>query len=632
MLTAVEAATDPGLTATGVPDATAEHYRTVGAWTGDTHAAMFSRSVARFADRPAASDRDRSVSYRELDQGAASAARWFTAAGLTRGEAVIVQLPNCVAYLEAILGIWRIGAIPVFTLPAHGATDIAHFHRLAPARFHLSPATGDRHHRRVLAQLADAAPDLTLLRVDIRAPHPFDDPARERDAAGQDAPPHGAAPGATNVGQALRGSATTSLAGPAPLAVPPDELAFLQLSGGTTGIPKLIPKTHDDYLYSVRQSLEVCDLSGESVVLVALPAAHNFTMSSPGILGALMVGARLVFAPDPSPMTLLPLIARHGVTHAALVPPVLLGLLNSPDRTRWDLSSLQTLWVGGAKLSENAARRVRPTLGCRLQQVFGMAEGLVNYTRLTDPEDVVVTTQGRPMSPLDEVRVVAPDGSEVPPGTPGELITRGPYTIRRYHRNPKVNARSFTADGFFRTGDLVIRGEDGTITVVGRVKDQINRGGEKIAPEAVENALLAHPNIHDVSVVGIPDDLWGERICAYVIPRAGGTHTDAVNATHTAESTHTAGGAHMAEATHTAGASCAQTAPLTPSAVKRFARESGLASFAVPDVVVLCEEFPLTGVGKVSKKDQRAGSSAADRPTQGSRQPDPRPRRNDPGE
>ncbi|AWB81242.1 2,3-dihydroxybenzoate-AMP ligase [Corynebacterium yudongzhengii] len=536
MLTAVDAATDPSITATGVSDEAAEHYRAVGAWIGDTHTAMLARSVSRFAHRPAATDRDRSVTYAELDQGAAAAAQWLKDAGVGRGEAVIVQLPNCIAYLEAIFGIWRIGAIPVFTLPAHGARDIIHFHRQAPARFHLGPTKGDRHHRRVLAQLAEKAPELTLLDVDVRSAHPFG--TTEND--------------------------------PEPIEVPPSELAFLQLSGGTTGAPKLIPKTHDDYLYSVRQSLTLCDLQGDSIVLVALPAAHNFTMSSPGILGALMVGAHLVFAPDPSPTTLAPLIDRHRITHAAFVPPVLLGLLNYPERDRFDLSSLETIWVGGAKLSENVARRIRPELGCRLQQVFGMAEGLVNYTRLDDPEDTIITTQGRPMSPFDEIRVVDTEGSPVPPGKPGELLTRGPYTIRRYHRNPEANDRSFTAEGFYRTGDLVVQAADGSITVVGRVKDQINRGGEKIAPEAVENALLSHPEIHDVSVVGIPDDVWGERTCAYVIPRAGTENTS-----------------------------------LTSTVVKRYARSRGLASFAVPDTVELCDEFPLTGVGKVSKKDQR---------------------------
>ncbi|WP_448854353.1 (2,3-dihydroxybenzoyl)adenylate synthase [Corynebacterium frankenforstense] len=534
---ALDAASTPGVLATGVDEQTADHYRELGVWTGDTHTAMLRRSAAEHPDRPAVADDYRRLTYRELIDGAGDAAAWLAGAGVRRGDGVIVQMTNCVAYVELIFGIWRLGAIPVFSLPAHGARDIVHFHHTAPAYFHVSPARPPRHLRKVQGDLAQQAPELTQLRVDVQAEHPWPHP---------------------------------DVAVPAEADVRPSELAFLQLSGGTTGVPKLIPKTHDDYLYSVRQSLTHCDLEADSRVAVSLPAAHNFTMSSPGILGALMVGACVIFIADPSPSTLLKAIQQHGVTHLAMVPPLLLRLLNHPARDRYNLASLATVWVGGAKLSAAVSERVAPELGCRLQQVFGMAEGLVNYTALDDPVRVIVNTQGHPMSPHDEIRIVDEDDRPVPAGQVGELTTRGPYTIRRYHRNPTVNARSFTADGFYRTGDLVTQDEHGYLTVVGRIKDQINRGGEKIAPEAVENALLAHPAIHDVSVIGVPDETWGEKSCAYVIPR----HTD-------------------------------EGAALTEKDVRIFARSAGLAAFAVPDYIRLVEEFPLTGVGKVSKSEQR---------------------------
>ncbi|NED91282.1 AMP-binding protein, partial [Streptomyces sp. SID11233] len=177
--------------------------------------------------------------------------------------------------------------------------------------------------------------------------------------------------------------------------------------------------------------------------------------------------------------------------------------------------------VGGAKFAERAARRLRPALGARLMQVFGMAEGLVNYTRLDDDVETVLTTQGRPISPDDEIRVVDDAGEDVPDGTVGHLLTRGPYTIRGYWRAPEHNARVFDAEGWYRTGDLVRRLPSGHLVVEGRAKDQINRGGEKFAPEEVENVLLGHPAVLDASVVGVPDDYLGERSLAYVIPRAG---------------------------------------------------------------------------------------------------------------
>lgn len=534
-MTALAAADDPGVLATGVDYDSARYYREQGVWTGDTHLAMLRRSVAQHGDRWAAADDHRELTYRELADGIDKAAAWLAAVGVRRGDGVIVQMTNCVAYLEVVFGIWRLGAIPVFSLPAHGTRDIVHFHQTAPAYFHVSPVHAPRHLAQVRADLAEQAPDLVQLQVDADSPAPWDDrePVPEPE-------------------------------------VDPGELAFLQLSGGTTGVPKLIPKTHDDYLYSVRQSLVHCDLDADSRVAVSMPAAHNFTMSSPGILGALMVGASVVFVADPSPATLLRVIGKRRITHLSMVPPLLLSLLNHPARKDYDLSSLATVWVGRAKLSAAVAERVAPELGCRLQQVFGMAEGLVNYTGLDDPVETIVNTQGHPMSPYDEIRIVDEAGDPVAQGEVGELTTRGPYTIRRYHRNPAANARSFTADGFYRTGDLVTQDARGYLTVVGRSKDQINRGGEKIAPEAVENALLTHPGVHDVSVIGVPDETWGEKTCAYVIPR-----------------------------------DTAEGADLTEKAVRKFARSAGLASFAVPDYIYLVDEFPLTGVGKVSKSDQR---------------------------
>lgn len=230
------------------------------------------------------------------------------------------------------------------------------------------------------------------------------------------------------------------------------------------------------------------------------------------------------------------------------------------------------MWVGGAKLSEAAARRVTPELGCRLQQVFGMAEGLLNYTRLDDPDEVVEKTQGRPVSPADEVLVVDDGEEPVPAGTEGHLLTRGPYTIRGYYRAPDHNRRSFTDDGFYRTGDLVRVDERGNITVTGRSKDIINRGGEKIAPELVENGLLTHPGVHDASVVGIPDEVLGEKIRALVIPR-----------------------------------SREEGRCPTPAQLRMHLRRHGLASFSIPDVIDLVDEFPFTAVGKVDKGNQRTG-------------------------
>ncbi|WP_326614224.1 (2,3-dihydroxybenzoyl)adenylate synthase [Streptomyces anulatus] len=519
----------------------AEKYRAAGWWRGETFGEMLRRRAEDHPDRvaivdPAAGSR---WTYADLDRRADRLAAGFLARGIAKGDKVVVQLPNIAEFFEVIFALFRIGALPVFALPAHRESEITYFCEFTGAVAYVIAAEHGGYDYRELASktLANVA---TLRHVFVAQGDP------------------GAFEALVEVAEEPVG-----YGGPRP-----DDLAFLQLSGGSTGVPKLIPRTHDDYIYSLWGSNEICAVDERSVYLCVLPAAHNFPLSSPGSLGTLYAGGRVVLCPAPSPEVAFPLIEREGVTITGLVPPLALLWTEAAPGTAHDIGSLDVLLVGGAKFSEEAARRVRPALGCTLQQVFGMAEGLVNYTRLDDPVETIVTTQGRPISPDDEILVVDDEDREVPPGETGHLLTRGPYTIRGYWNAPEHNARSFTEDGFYRTGDIVRVTGTGHIVVEGRAKDQINRGGEKIAAEEVENHILAHPAVHDANVVAEPDPYLGERVCAYVILRSG-------------------------------------AGPLKAVAVKRFVRERGLAAYKVPDRVEFVDAFPQTGVGKVSKKDLR---------------------------
>ncbi|WP_084734592.1 (2,3-dihydroxybenzoyl)adenylate synthase [Actinophytocola xinjiangensis] len=515
------------------PPEFADRYRAAGYWTGETFGAFLADRAFRYATRVAVVDGDRRWTYRELDARATRMAAGLHALGVAAGDRVVVQLPNVAEFFEVVFGLFRLGALPVFALPAHRRSEIAYFCEHTDAVAYVIP---DRHggfdHRTLARDLPGDRPVLVA-----GDPGPF---------------------------TAL---ASIPVDGPLPAGPTPDQVAFLQLSGGSTGVPKLIPRTHDDYLYSVRESARICGLTTESVYLAALPVAHNYPLSSPGVLGALHAGSTVVLAPAPTPEVVFGLIERERVTITGIVPPLALLWLDSTLRSRYDLSSLALLQVGGAKLAAEVADRIAPTLGCRPQQVFGMAEGLVNYTRADDPPELVRVSQGRPISPADELRIVDPStGAEVPDGEPGHLLTRGPYTIRGYYRAEEHNRDAFTGDGFYRTGDLVRRLPSGHLVVEGRVKDQINRGGEKVAAEEVENHLLAHPAVHDAAVVAVPDPHLGERTCAFVIPRAD---------------------------------------PPTAAELRRFLRTRGLAAFKIPDRVELVETFPYTGVGKTSRKDLR---------------------------
>ncbi|EFH11561.1 (2,3-dihydroxybenzoyl)adenylate synthase [Pseudoroseomonas cervicalis] len=517
----------------------AARYRAAGHWRGETFPGLLRQRAAERPDAIAIIGGGQRWSYAGLHARAEAAAAGFLALGLRPGERVVVQLGNIPEFFSAVFGLFLAGLVPVYALPAHRLTELAHFAAKSEASAYIAAARGTDgfDHRPLARDLLRAAPGLRHVVM---------------------------------LGEAAEFTAFESLDGDR-AALPPDpdpaSVAFLQISGGTTGLSKLIPRTHDDYLYSVRASNAICGVTPESVFLVALPAAHNFPMSSPGHLGALHAGARVVLSPDPSPGTAFPLIERERVTITGLVPPLALLWAQAAAAGRHDLSSLSVLLVGGAKLTPEAARRVRDALPARLQQVFGMAEGLVNYTRLDDPEELVLETQGRPISPDDEVRIVDDLGEPVPEGAPGYLLARGPYTIRAYHNDDAANARSFTPDGFYRTGDVVRRLPSGHLVVQGRAGDHINRAGEKISAEEIEDHLLAHPNVFDAAVVSVPDDFLGERSCAFVIPQG--------------------------------------ERPRAP-ALRAWMRGRGIAEFKVPDQIVLVDAFDTTAAGKISRRELRA--------------------------
>ncbi|WP_378080225.1 (2,3-dihydroxybenzoyl)adenylate synthase [Aeromonas bestiarum] len=527
------------------PAELADQYRAKGYWRGEPLTAMLARQCEVAPDADAILCGERSFSYRELDAASSRLAGRLARHGLGVGDTALVQLPNVAEFYLVFFALLKAGIAPVNALFSHNRLELLSYaEQIIPRLFigslaHPLFANGDRHSD----LLRGIGAELVLL----------DGEAGE-------------------LGLAHWLGARDDM-GTAPLNYgpsPADEVAFFQLSGGSTGTPKLIPRTHDDYLYSVRRSNEICELGPHTRYLCALPAPHNFPLSSPGALGVFEAGGAVVLAPDPGPMSCFPLIARHGVNLCSLVPPAVslwLQAAEADPSVRRQLESLALLQVGGAKLAEAVARKITPLLGCRLQQVFGMAEGLVNYTRLDDSDDKIIHTQGRPMSPDDEVRILDEAGNPVAPGEPGALHTRGPYTFRGYYQSPAHNARVFDAEGFYCSGDLVVQDADGYLTVVGRQKDQINRGGEKIAAEEVENQLLHHPAITHAALVSMPDSAMGEKSCAFIVS------TDPA---------------------------------LKPLALRKFLRERGVADFKLPDRFETLDALPMTAVGKIDKQGLRA--------------------------
>ncbi|MGV0794577.1 (2,3-dihydroxybenzoyl)adenylate synthase [Mycolicibacterium sp. XJ1819] len=522
------------------PAERAAEYRRAGYWSDRPLDSILGDAAAWWPERDAVIDAQATYTFAELDARADRIAAALADRGIRPGDRVLLQLPNTCGFAVALFGLLRAGAVPVMCLPGHRAAELSHFAAVSGAVALVIPDILAGFDHRTMAQdlLADN-PQLRHVFVD-GDPGPFQPWSELGDfdgAALERAP------------------------------VDPDGPALLLVSGGTTGLPKLIARTHNDYVYNAVTSAQECKLTGDDVYLVVLPAGHNFPLACPGLLGSMTVGAACVFTNDPSPESAFALIDRHKVTVTALVNALAKMWTQACEWEPVLPKTLRLVQVGGSRMTAEEARYIFDGLTPGLQQIFGMAEGMLNFTRPGDPVEVVVNTQGRPMSPHDEMRVVDDSGAEVGPGEEGELLVRGPYTLNGYYRADEANARSFSPDGFYRTGDRVRIFADGPragyVEVTGRIKDVIHRGGETVSASDLEEHLFAHPAVYAAAAVALPDEYLGEKICAAVVFRG---------------------------------------APISLAELNQFLDARGVSAHCRPDVLAPMPTLPKTAVGKVDKK------------------------------
>jgi 2,3-dihydroxybenzoate-AMP ligase len=540
------------------PPELAAQFRERGYWEDRTIGSLVREVADERPDVVAVVDGDVRLTYGALMDRADAAAARLRALGLRADDRLLVQLPNGWEFLALTLACFRSGVIPVMALPAHRRHELYHLAAVSEARAIAVPRVlRDFDHESLAHQLAGELPDLEHVLV------------LDRDGTLDDR--------STDLSALVAESDNVDVRRNADEMEPePDSPACFLISGGTTGLPKLITRTHNDYVCNVRATAATIDLTNEDVYLGTLPASHNFPLACPGVLGALLVGGRAVMLPSPEPVRAFATIQAEGVTISAAVPAVAQRWIDHQQDVGGDqLATLRVLQVGGSRLPDEWAAKVRPVLGAKLQQVFGMAEGLINTTRLDDPDEVVNTTQGRPVHEADEVRILDPLGEEVPDGTPGAIYTRGPYTPRGYYNAPEHNERSFLSGGWYGSGDIVVRHPDGNLVVLGRDKDMINRGGEKISAEEVEDLVYRMGNVDLVAAVAVPDPVLGERLAICVVPKHG------------------------------------TTAPSLDD-VRRHFEASGVAAFKFPERLEVVPEIPMTKVGKIDKRAVRAEMSATD--------------------
>ncbi|WP_245627725.1 (2,3-dihydroxybenzoyl)adenylate synthase [Actinomadura oligospora] len=479
------------------PADVAASYREAGCWRGRPLGAYLWDTADRLPDATAVVDGGVRLTHREVAERADRLAEGLAGLGLARGDRVLVQLPNSWEFVVVAMACFRLGLVPVMMLLPHREYELTSIAEHVRAKALFVPSRWrDFDHEALAHRVAGrlSSPPLVL-------------------TAG--AP---AGPGSVGLRPLMdgRGGEAERRARLDARAPAPSEPALFLLSGGTTGLPKLISRTHDDYEYNIRRITEICRVGEDTVYLAVLPAGHNFPLANPGILGTLMAGGRVVLLPSPRPAAVFEAIERERVTVTSATPAIALRWMEEAAGSGRDLSSLRYVQVGGSMLSPEVAAEIGPALGCGLQQMYGMAEGLICCMPVDAPGDVAHTAQGAPISPYDELKVVGRDGTPVPPGGVGELLTRGPYTPRGYYAAPEQNAVSFTPDGWYRTGDLVRITPEGMVVVCGRVKDLVNRGGEKIAPGEVEVLVQEIPAVAEAAVLGLPDPALGERVCLVV--------------------------------------------------------------------------------------------------------------------
>ena len=246
------------------------------------------------------------------------------------------------------------------------------------------------------------------------------------------------------------------------------------------------------------------------MLLDVLPLAHNLPLACPGMQGFLISGGTVVLSTTVRGEDVFKLVQANKVTHIHVVPALLIRWINDPTIGNYDLSSLEFIQSGGQRFQPEVRRKTKELIpSVFVQENFGMAEGLLMFVRKDDPEDVRMETVGLPISPDDEVRILDDDDNIVKFGEVGEFCCRGPYTLRGYFGTPEHNVRAFTSDGFYRSGDLMQQHPSGRYMVEGRKKDLINRGGEKISAEEIENLILTHPAVQNVACIPYPDDVAG---------------------------------------------------------------------------------------------------------------------------
>ncbi len=523
----------------------AEYVRT-GAWVNQTVGDALRLTAETYPERPAFISDERSITLTEFDEATDRLGAALLDLGLATGDRAIFQMGTTVETAIALLACYKIGVIPVCSVPQHREVEIGQLAQQTSAKGYFVQADFSSFDLVAFAEHMMEQHQTLKTLVVARA-------TEERGRTKLETLIE-----KTPLAYARKRLGTVSLG-------PQDVLSF-QLSGGTTGVPKIIPRFHAEYLGHSAGWMRQYAITSSSRVIWSLPLLHNAGQLY-ALIPTVSKGVTTVLMPKVDICRMLELIEQHGVTNALSIGPIAPQIVAYPDVTKHDLSSLR-LFATMSRLDV-----LETHLGVACSNLFGITEGLLLGTPPDAPAAARHRTQGKSGCPQDDIRLLVPGSEEqVEIGALGELCFRGPSSLRAFFNAPEANSNAFTSDGFYRTGDMmtahVIEGET-YYAFEGRLRDNINRGGEKIGCEEVEAFVSMHPAVADAKLVPMPDDFYGEKACVYIILRPDQHAPDVKELAH-------------------------------------FLVGKGLAKFKCPERIEVIEAFPLTRVGKLDKPALKA--------------------------
>jgi 2,3-dihydroxybenzoate-AMP ligase/mycobactin salicyl-AMP ligase len=524
-----------------------EKYNRYRWWLGLTWGDLLDKATDLYPTKEALVDDTSRLIYSKLREKVDRLAVGLMKLGIQKGDFILLQIPNWNEYVYSFFAIQKIGAIPVLLLPRHTELEINHLCSLTRPKAWILPIRYKRiDYAPIINQVLKENSNLKHI-VSVRA-----------ERSGQFVRMEDLIEEGNLTERGLR-----ELAGRRP---DPMEVAQIMPTGGTTGLPKAAPRTHNSFLCNVEYHSRTWEITSEDTILTVAPVSHGQGMFC-GVGGSIINFAKFVLIDSTDPGDICSVIERERVTALPTVPALVIRLINFERLKDYDLSSLKKIYAGGAASTPDIVKGVYEKLGCKFVNAFGSVEGSNAMTRLDDDIEIICNTVGKKCCPYETYKIVDRDGNELPPNIDGELVTKGPGIFTGYFKSPEDNEEIFTKDRFFKTGDLARIDKSGNIKITGRIKDILIRGGENISASNIENLISSHPGVTDVAVVGMPDKELGERVCAYIQPKRG--------------------------------------VKLSFDEIISFLKNKGASVLQLPERVEVVESIPLTKVGKADKKALR---------------------------